>query len=115
MPKGQENVDRIIDICREIIEVLDGMPSAGGLDVEAPKALIGEIIVNLKEISGKFFLKSNPSIPPTSACLKRAEGVRRTLQEPEVDNSKFLDALEGFKKASESLVKSASMGSTIIT
>jgi hypothetical protein len=117
MAKGQENIDKTIDICREIIAALSGMPSVELPNIKDSTEQIRLIIEGLREISGKFFLKSNPSIPPTAACLRRAEELMSALSAPEEgnDHAVFLNALEGFKKAFESLDKKASMRSTVIT
>ena len=117
MAKGQENVDKTMDICRGILSALDKMPSGSKASTNGPREQINRIIEGLQEISGKFFLKSNPSIPPTVACLKRAGELAGTLPEAgeEKDLTKFLNALEGFEKVFESLNEKASMRSTIIT
>jgi hypothetical protein len=117
MPKGQENVDEIIDTCRDIIATLDNLSSAGNVNVGKATEQITGMIEGLQEISGKFFLKSNPSIPPSTACLKSARELSGVLQTyaGEQDSTKFLTAMENFNMAFESLAQKASMRSTVIT
>jgi hypothetical protein len=117
MPKGQENVDEIIETCRDVIKTLDNLSSAGNENVDKATEQITNIIEGLQEISGKFFLKSNPSIPPSTACLKRARELSGILQTStgEQDATKFMTAMENFKTAFEALAQKASMRSTVIT
>lgn len=117
MPKGQENVNEIINTCRDIITALDNVSPAGNVNVERATEQITGMIEGLQEISGKFFLKSNPSIPPSTACLKSVRELAGILQTyaGEQDATKFLTAMENFKTAFESLAQKASMRSTVIT
>ena len=117
MPKGQENVDKIIETCRDMISTLGGLSFDGNVTVEKATEQITGIIEGLQEISGKFFLKSNPSIPPSTACLKSAgelAGIFQAYEEGQ-DSTKVQTALENFIKAFESLAQKASMRSTVIT
>jgi hypothetical protein len=117
MPKGQENVDKIIEICREMISALDKLSPDGKVDVEKASEQINNITVGLEDISGKFFLKSNPSVPPTTDCLKRAAALLDMLQTYEhgQDSTNIRTGLDNFIKAFESLAEKASMRSTVIT
>lgn len=117
MPKGQENVDKTIERCRDIIAALDGLPLAEKANSEDTKQHINRIIEGLQEISGKFFLKSNPSIPPTNVCLKSVEELSKSLpaSEEDKDHTTFINALDSFEKAFESLKEKASMRGTVIT
>ena len=117
MPKGQENVDKIIEICRNMIPAIDKLSLDGKVDVEKAWEQIKSITGGLEEISGKFFLKSNPSIPPTAACLKSAAALLEILQtyEQGQDSTNVQTGLDHFMKAFESLAEKASMRSTVIT
>jgi len=117
MPKGQENVDKIIEICREMIPVIDKVSVDGKVDVQKASEQINSITGGLEDISGKFFLKSNPSIPPTTACLKSAAALLEILQtyEEGQDSTDIQAGLDNFIKAFESLAEKASMRSTVIT
>ena len=117
MPKGQDNVDKIIEICRDMIFAIDKLSFNGMTDVEKTSEQINGIIGGLEEISGKFFLKSNPSIPPTTACLKSAGALAEVLQNYEDgrDSTNIQTALDSFIKAFESLAEKASMRSTVLT
>ena len=117
MPKGQENVDKIIEICRDMIPTIGKRSFDGKVDVEKASEQINSITGGLEEISGKFFLKSNPSIPPTTACLKSAGAISEILQayEEGQDSANVQTALDNFIKAFESLAEKASMRSTVIT
>ena len=117
MPKGQENVDKIIEICRDMVSTIDKLSFDGKVDAGKASEQINSITGGLEEISGKFFLKSNPSIPPTTACLKSAVALAEILQASEggLDSTKVQTALNNFIKAFESLAEKASMRSTVIT
>jgi hypothetical protein len=117
MPKGQENVDKTVQTCRDMLGVLDRMSAGEPADFTSATELITGAVSGLEEISGKFFLKSNPSIPPTTACLKRAGELAAVLQTsdttPEPD--RVAAAVDNFRKAFEALAEKASMRSTVIT
>jgi len=117
MPKGQENVDKMIETCRDMISTFGNMSFDGNVNAEKATEQITGIVEGLQEISGKFFLKSNPSIPPTSACLKSAGALAEILRayEEGKDSTKVQVALDSFIKAFESLAQKASMRSTVIT
>jgi len=117
MPKGQENVDKIIEICRDMIPTIDKLSFDGKVDVEKALEQLDTITGGLEEISGKFFLKSNPSIPPTTACLKSVGALVEILQtyEEGQDSTNVQTALDHFIKSFESLAEKASMRSTVIT
>jgi len=117
MPKGQENVDKIIEICRDMIPTIDRLSFDGKIDGGKASEQIKSITGGLAEISGKFFLKSNPSIPPTTACLKSAGALATILQtyKDGQDSANIQTALDNFIKVFESLAEKASMRSTVIT
>jgi len=117
MPKGQDNVDKMIDICRDMISTFGSVSFDGNMNVETATEQITAIMEGLQEISGKFFLKSNPSIPPTNACLKSAGAFAEILKayEEGQDSANLQNGLADFTKAFESLAQKASMRSTVIT
>ena len=117
MPKGQENVDKIVEICRDMISILDTLSFDEKLDVGKASEQLKSITGGLEEISGKFFLKSNPSIPPTTACLKSAVALSEILKayEDGQDSANIQNGLDNFIKAFDSLAEKASMRSTVIT
>jgi hypothetical protein len=117
MPKGQENVDKMIDICRDMISTIGSVSFDGNISVKTATEQITAIMEGLEEISGKFFLKSNPSIPPTNACLKSAGAFAEILKtyEEGQDSTIVQNGLADFIRAFESLAQKASMRSTVIT
>ena len=117
MPKGQENVDKLIEICRDMGTKFGSLSFDGNVDGGNASEQMKGIIEGLEDISGKFFLKSNPSIPPTNACLKSAVALSEVLQayEEGKDSTGVQTALDNFLKSFESLAGKASMRSTVIT
>ena len=106
-PKGVENVEAIIAACKATVEALD---SEGQSEW---KAWLNSAIEVLDEMKGKFFLKTNPSIPATNKCRKDAEELQAIAASG--DFAGFPLVFERLQENMDTLLKRSSMDGVIIT
>jgi hypothetical protein len=106
-PKGVENVEAIIKACQTTVEALNAD--------EQPewKAWLNSAIEVLDEMKGKFFLKTNPSIPVTNKCRKDAEELQAIASGGNSDE--FEPVFKRFRENMDTLLKRSSMDGVIIT
>ena len=70
MPKGQENVDKTVQTCRDMLGVLDRMSAGEPADFTSATELITGAVSGLEEISGKFFSQKQPKHTPHNRLPK---------------------------------------------
>jgi len=106
-PKGVENVEAIIAACQTTVEALDSE------DQSEWKAWLNSAIEVLDEMKGKFFLKTNPSIPATNKCRKDAEELQAIATGGDFEG--FSSVFERLQENMDTLLKRSSMDGIIIT
>jgi hypothetical protein len=106
-PKGIENVETIMEACKNTVESLG---SEG--DSNWKEWLTGAVDV-LEQMKGKFFLKTNLAVPPTNTCRKTAENLLQIAGSGNL--AEFPQAFEDFQGSMEVLLKRASMDGITIT
>ena len=111
LTRSQENLEATLAACQRLLGALDG--AGGSVDPITAKAALSQMIDTMAEIKEKFFMKTNPSIPPTVAC-KRAV---TTLEELAGKGNwpGFSDAFVKFQSDVTTLVEKAKMEGTTIT
>ena len=108
--QGIENLQAAIASCEQASAALAAAEAA-----EAAKAKtdIDATLASFHEVSGKFFMKTMMSVPPTKACKTEAAAVATLAEE---ENWPGLPtAVEKLQKATKALVTKAKMDGTTIT
>jgi hypothetical protein len=111
LTRSQENLEVTLTACQRVLAALDG--AGGDVDPTATKVALSQMMETIAEIKEKFFMKTNPSIPPTVTCKKGA-----TLLEEVVgkgDWTGFGAAFAKFQSDVKALVEKAKMEGTTIT
>jgi hypothetical protein len=106
-PKGVDNVEAIIKACHTTIEALNTEEQS------AWKAWLNSAIEVLDEMKGKFFLKTNPSIPVTNKCRKDTEELQAIATSGDFEG--FEPVFKRFQENMDTLLKRSSMDGVIIT
>ena len=107
MPQsGQEMFEATIATCKEIV---DGL---GAQNQVWENSLI-EIVEKFDEISGTFFFKTMPSIPPTRASMRDASALLELRKNGDWDG--FGPALEQMIKTAQNVIEKAGMKGTTLT
>jgi hypothetical protein len=111
LTRSQENLDATLTACQRLLTTIDGATSA--IDAVATKATLSQLMETMAEIKEKFFMKTNPSIPPTVTCKR---GVSQ-LEELAIkgDWGGFGTAFDKFQADVKTLVEKAKMEGTTIT
>ena len=111
LTRSQENLEATLVSCERLLTLLDG--ASGGIDPASTKAVLAQLMDTMGEIKEKFFMKTNPSIPPTVTCKKDV-----TMLE-ELASSRnwagFGEAFVKFQADVKALVEKAKMEGTTIT
>jgi hypothetical protein len=94
-----------------VLAALDG--ASGGDDPTALKASLAAMMGTMAEIKEKFFMKTNPSIPPTVTCKRAAAQLEELAGKG--DWTGFGAALTKFQSEVKNLVEKAKMEGTTIT
>ena len=111
LTRSQENLEATLVACQRVLSALDGI--GGGVDPAATKASLMQMMETMAEIKEKFFMKTNPSIPPTVTCKKGATQLEELVDKG--DWTGFGVALTKFQSTVENLVEKAKMEGTTIT
>jgi hypothetical protein len=111
LTRSQENLEATLAACQRVFEALDS--ASGGVDSTAMKASLGHMMETMAEIKEKFFMKTNPSIPPTVTCKKGATQLEELVGTG--DWTGFSAALTKFQSEVKNLVEKAKMEGTTIT
>jgi hypothetical protein len=108
--KGIENLQDAIASCEQASAVLAAAEAA-----EAVKAKtdIDATLTSLHEVSGKFFMKTMMSVPPTKACKTEAAAVVALIEKENWGG--LPTAVDKLQKATKALVTKAKMDGTTIT
>ncbi len=108
--KGIENLQEAIASCQQANTALTEASTAAATPA---KTALEETLQALNEVSGKFFLKTMMSVPPTKACKTEAAVVATVISGG--DWEKLPSAMEKLQKATKALVTKAKMDGTTIT
>jgi hypothetical protein len=111
LTRSQENLEATLAACQRVLAALDG--AAGEVDRAATKASMVQMMETMAEIKEKFFMKTNPSIPPTVACKRGATQLEELVGKG--DWTGFGAALAKFEGEVKNLVEKAKMEGTTIT
>jgi hypothetical protein len=111
LTRSQENLEATLASCQRVLAVLDG--AGGGVDGAGMQATLAQMMETMAEIKEKFFMKTNPSIPPTVTCKKGAEQIEALAAKG--DWSGFGAAISKFQGDVKALVEKAKMEGTTIT
>jgi len=111
LTRSQENLEATLTACQRVLVALDG--ASGGVDPAATKASLAQMMETLVEIREKFFMKTNPSIPPTVSCKRGATRLEELVGRG--DWTGFAAALTKFQSEVKNLIEKAKMEGTTIT
>ena len=103
---GQDMLDEAIVACEQIA---DGL----GTQNQAWEDSVTEIVGKFGEVSGTFFFKTMPSIPPTKTCSRDATALLELRKKD--DWNSFGLALEQLIKSAQSVIEKAGMKGTTLT
>ncbi len=111
LTRSQENLEATLAACQRVLAALDG--AGGGIDAAGTKASLAHMMETMAEIKEKFFMKTNPSIPPTVTCKKGAAQLEELSGKG--DWTGFGTAFVKFQDDVNTLVEKAKMEGTTIT
>jgi hypothetical protein len=111
LTRSQENLEATLASCQRVLAALDGV--GAGLDPAATKADLSHMMETMAEVKEKFFMKTNPSIPPTVTCKKGAAQLEELAGKG--DWAGFGTAFTKFQNDVKALVEKAKMEGTTIT
>jgi hypothetical protein len=111
LTRSQENLEATLTSCKRVLSALDG--AANGDDPAATKAELTQMMQTMAEVKEKFFMKTNPSIPPTVTCKKGAAQLEELAGKG--DWAGFGTAFTKFQNDVKALVEKAKMEGTTIT
>jgi hypothetical protein len=110
LTRSQENLEATLAACQRLLTALDG---ASGLDAAATKTTLSQLMETMAEIKEKFFMKTNPSIPPTVTCKRDVTQLEELVGKG--DWAAFGTAFAKFQADVKALVEKAKMEGTTIT
>jgi hypothetical protein len=111
LTRSQENLEATLASCQRVLSALDG--ASTGLDPAVTKADLSQMMATMAEVKEKFFMKTNPSIPPTVTCKKGAAQLEELAGKG--DWTGFGTAFGKFQNDVKALVEKAKMEGTTIT
>jgi hypothetical protein len=111
LTRSQENLEATLAACQRVLAALDG--ANGAVDSTATQDSLAQMMETMAEIKEKFFMKTNPSIPPTVTCKKGATQLEECVGKG--DWTGFSAALTKFQSDVKNLVEKAKMEGTTIT
>jgi hypothetical protein len=111
LTRSQENLEATLASCQRVLSSLDGAGAA--LDHGTTKADLSQMMDTMAEVKEKFFMKTNPSIPPTVTCKKSAAQLEELAGKG--DWAGFGTAFAKFQTDVKTLVEKAKMEGTTIT
>ncbi len=111
LTRSQENLETTLATCQRLLTLMDAASS--GIDPASTKAVLAQLMETMAEIKEKFFMKTNPSIPPTVTCKRDVT----TLEELAAAGNwtGFGEAFVKFEIDVKALVEKAKMEGTTIT
>ena len=111
LTRSQEHLEATLAACQRVLATLDG--ARGDVVPPVTTAALSQMMDTLAEMKEKFFMKTNPSIPPTVACKR---GVTALEELVSTGNwSGFGAAFATFQSHVEALVQKAKMEGTTLT
>lgn len=108
--KGLENLHETIATCQRVNTAL---AAESVTEAAQAQAVLTETLKALDEVSGKFFLKTMMSVPPTKACRTEASALAALVEQQQWAG--LPAAVEKLQKATQALVTKAKMDGTTIT
>jgi len=108
--KGIENLQDAIASCEQASTAL---ATADAEEAAKAKTEIDAALASFHEVSGKFFMKTMMSVPPTKACKTEAAAVATLVEQQKWGG--LPSAVEKLQKATKVLVTKAKMDGTTIT
>jgi hypothetical protein len=111
LTRSQENLEATLSACQRVLSALDKANSE--VDAGATKTTLSQMMETMTEIKEKFFMKTNPSIPPTVTCKKGAAQIEELSDKG--DWTGFGVAFAKFQDDVKALVEKAKMEGTTIT
>lgn len=108
--KGIENLQEAMDACKKAHAALADVSAD---EAVAAKASIEASLTSMDESSGKFFMKTMMSVPPTKACRTEATAVAALVEQE--NWSGLPAAIAKLEKATKTLETKAKMDGTTIT
>jgi hypothetical protein len=108
--KGLENLQETVTTCQRASAAL---ATASATEAVSAKSALEETLQALHDVSGKFFLKTMMSVPPTKACRTEAAAVAALAERQ--NWASLPAAVEKLQKATQALVTKAKMDGTTIT
>src|SRR5690554_4684568 len=108
LTRSQENLEATLAGCQRLLSALDS--AAGSVDAVATKATLSQMMDTMAEIKEKFFMKTNPSIPPTVTCKKGVAQLEELAGKG--DWAGFGTAFAKFQTDVKALVEKAKMEGT---
>lgn len=111
LTRSQENLETTLATCQRLIGALDG--AGDGVDPAAIKAALSRMMDTMAEVKEKFFMKTNPSIPPTVICKKAVTALEELASNGSWAG--FGEAFVKFQSDVKALVEKAKMEGTTIT
>ena len=107
MPQsGQEMLDQSIATCERIVNGLEAQDSTWETSVV-------EIVEKFDEISGTFFFKTMPSIPPTRTAMRDADALLNLKEQGNWDD--FGSQLTKLISSAQQVIEKAGMKGTTLT
>jgi len=111
LTRSQENLEATLASCQRVLSALDG--ADGAVDPGATKTGLTQMMETMAEVKEKFFMKTNPSIPPTVVCKKSAAQLEELAGKS--DWTGFGTTFTKFQADVKALVEKAKMEGTTIT
>jgi len=111
LTRSQENLEATLAACQRVLATLDGAHDP--LDPSATKTALSQMMDTLAEMKEKFFMKTNPSIPPTVACKRSVTALEAVVNAGNWGG--FGTAFATFHSDVEALVQKAKMEGTTLT
>jgi hypothetical protein len=111
LTRSQENLEATLAACQRVLSALD--KANNEVDAVATKTTLSQMMATMTEIKEKFFMKTNPSIPPTVTCKKGVAQLEELSGKG--DWTGFGAAFVKFQDDVKTLVEKAKMEGTTIT
>ena len=108
--KGLENLQETMAMCQRVNTAL---AEANAAEAAPAQTALTETLKALNEVSGKFFLKTMMSVPPTKACRTEASALVTLVEQQKWTG--LPAAVEKLQKVAQALVTKAKMDGTTIT
>ena len=107
VPKGVQNLEAVMEVCRGILSRLE---TGTHPDWEV---VLNSIIEIGQDLKTKFFLKTNIAVPITNACLKSSRALEEFVKSGNLEG--VPETIDTLKSKVEKLLDGADMGGIVIT